>query len=132
MRLYRNIMSQHPMIRNQPKPKLLLDENFEPRIHLPKLNQLYDVKHVAEDLHKGGISDSAVYALAVKQGRLVVTYNEKDFRSFAKTSVNSGVIGVSTNLTAAQIDTKLVALLKKSSQKGLYGAYHYISGESRS
>jgi len=120
------------MIRNQPKPKLLLDENFEPRIHLPKLNQLYDVKHIAEDLHKGGLPDSEVYALAVQQGRLVVTYNEKDFRSYAETSEKSGVIGVSTNLTAAQIDTKLVALLRKSSQKSLYGTYHYISGESRS
>ncbi|MBA3723698.1 MAG: DUF5615 family PIN-like protein [Candidatus Levybacteria bacterium] len=112
------------------KPKLLLDENFEPRIYLPKLNRLYDIKHVAEDLHKGGIEDRKVYEIAVKQERIVVTYNEKDFRSFAHVSEKSGVIGISTNLTPTQIDTKLAALLKKTSSKSLYGAFHYISGET--
>ena len=74
------------MSNNPPKPKLLLDENFEPRSYLPKLNQLYDVKHVVDDLHKNGLKDHKVYELAVEQGRLVVTYNYKDFLPFADKS----------------------------------------------
>jgi hypothetical protein len=89
------------------------------------------VKHVAEDLHKSGLTDQAVYELAKKQGRLVVTYNHKDFRSFADKSLQSGIIGVSPNLTRMQIDTKLTALLRNTSQKNLYGAFHLVTGETR-
>jgi predicted nuclease of predicted toxin-antitoxin system len=90
------------------------------------------VKHITKDLQKSGLSDHKVYEVAKEQGRLVVTYNDKDFLPFAETSEHSGVIGVSSNLTPPQIDTKLVALLRKSSQKRLYKAFTYISGESRS
>jgi predicted nuclease of predicted toxin-antitoxin system len=112
------------------KHKLLLDENFRPRTRFPKLNELYDVKHIADDLRKGGLRDREVYEVARSQKRLVITYNDKDFRPFADKSTESGIIGVSPNLTLAQIDTKLVAFLKKANQKSLYGAFHYISGES--
>jgi predicted nuclease of predicted toxin-antitoxin system len=118
------------MSHNLSKPKLLLDENFQPRIRFPKVNELYDVKHVAEDLRKGGLEDQQVYELAVKLGRIVVTYNVKDFLPFAESSEHSGVIGVSANLTPPQIDTKLVALLRKSSPKQLHKAFNYISGET--
>jgi predicted nuclease of predicted toxin-antitoxin system len=118
------------MTHNPSKPKLLLDENFEPRKHLPKLNQLYDVKHIVKDLHISGLADPDVYALAAKLNRLVVTYNEKDFLPLARTSQQSGVIAVSANLTPTQIDTKLISLLRRRSLRQLYGAFHYISGES--
>src|SRR3954452_17115055 len=118
------------MSHNQHKPKLLLDENFEPRKLLPTLNRLYDVKHITKDLQKSGLADQKVYELAKEQGRLVVTYNDKDFLPFAETSEHSGVIGVSANLNPHQIDTKLVALLRKSSRKQLYRAFNYISGET--
>ena len=117
---------------NPSKPKLLLDENFDTRPYLPILNQSYDVKHVTADLHRSGLSDEEVYELAVKQGRVVVTYNYKDFRPFATKSQHSGVIGVSTNLTRAQVDTKLTALIRKTPTKSLYGAAHYVSRETRS
>jgi Domain of unknown function (DUF5615) len=65
---------------------------------------LYEVKHVAEDLHKSGLTDQAVYELAKQQGRLIVTYNHKHFRPFADKSVQSGIIGVSANLSPSQID----------------------------
>ncbi len=113
------------------KPKFLLDENFPIRVYLPLLNSRYDVKHVSEDLQKDGIKDPEVYELAKQQKRLVVTYNDKDFRSFADTSLESGIIGISQNLTFTQIDTKLVAFLKKTSIKSLYGSFHYISGETK-
>jgi len=131
---WRNLLTKstmRPMVSKTSKPKLLLDENCRPRKRFPKLNSLYDVKHVAEDLHKSGLKDREVYELAKEQGRLVVTYNDKDFLPFADKSEDSGVIGVSPNLSTAQIDTKLVALLRKSNRKSLYAAFHYISGETR-
>jgi predicted nuclease of predicted toxin-antitoxin system len=118
------------MIHKTFKPKLLLDENFPIRVYFPILNSRYDVKHISEDLHKDGIKDPEVYELAKQQKRLVVTYNNKDFRPFADMSQESGIIGISQNLTFSQIDTKLAALLKKNSSKNLYGAFHYISGET--
>ena len=114
------------------KHKLLLDENFPQRTRLPKLNSLYDVKHVALDLHKAGTKDPQVYQLACQENRLLVTYNFSDFRSLPKPSDTGGVVGVSGNLTYSQIDTKLVAYLKKQNPKNLYGKANYISGESRS
>src|SRR3954469_2154577 len=114
------------------KHKLLLDENFPQRTRLPKLNSLYDVKHVALDLNKAGIKDPQVYALACREHRLLITRNFADFRSLAKpTDRGGGVVGVSGNLTYSQIDTKLVSYLKKENPKHLYGKAHYISGESR-
>ena len=113
------------------KPKLLLDENFSPRSRLPKLNQRYDVKHIRDDFGLVGLKDPPVYAVAVKEQRLLITFNPDDFRPLVANKEASGVIGVSHNLTDAQIDTKLVALLRKTSPKSLYGAFHYISGETR-
>ena len=120
------------MIRIHTKPKLLLDENFPPRQRLPKLNQRYDVKHIRDDFGLVGLKDPPVYEVAVKEHRLLITFNPDDFRPLVENREASGVIGVSHNLTDAQIDTKLVALLNKTSPKRLYGAFHYISGETRS
>jgi predicted nuclease of predicted toxin-antitoxin system len=120
-----------PMIRMHTKPKLLLDENFPPRARLPKLNQRYDVKHIRDDFGFVGLKDPQVYEVAVKEHRLLVTFNPDDFRPLVENREASGVIGVSHNFTNAQIDTKLVALLRKMSRKRLYGQFHYISGESR-
>jgi predicted nuclease of predicted toxin-antitoxin system len=118
------------MTRKLYKHKLLLDESFPVRVYLRKLNALYDVKHVSGDLHKDGIRDGLVYELAQKLGRLIITHNDRDFRPFAEKSNKTGVVGVSQNLKPEQIDTKLVAFLKKQSPQSLYGAFHYISGES--
>jgi predicted nuclease of predicted toxin-antitoxin system len=118
------------MIRKTFKPKLLLDENFPPRIRFPKLNQRYDVKHIRDDFGISGIKDPPVYEVAKKQRRLLITFNPKDFRALSEGGEESGVIGVSHNLTNAQLDTKLVAFLRKTSPKRLYGSFHYISGET--
>jgi predicted nuclease of predicted toxin-antitoxin system len=119
------------MTRRPYKHKLLLDENFPPRRRFPKLNELYDVKHIILDLHqREGQDDPAVYEIARKQQRLLITRNFADFRNLPTPSDTAGVIGMSGNLTYNQIDTKLVAFLKKESSKSLYSASHYISGES--
>jgi predicted nuclease of predicted toxin-antitoxin system len=109
------------MLKRFYKHKLLLDENMPTRQDFPHLNKLFDVKHIRDDLHKDGLDDPQVYDLAVTLKRLVVTYNIKDFRKLAAQSLNSGVIGISAHLTFQQIDTKLTALLVKSSEKALAG-----------
>ena len=111
------------------KHKLLLDENFPIRKHFPTLNRRFDVKHIEADLNLSSLSDPEVYALARKEGRLVVTRNIKHFKELAQTSSNTGVIGVSENLTFDQVDKKLTALLNKSTKKSLLGKLTVISGE---
>jgi len=54
------------MVHHFYKHKLLLDENMPPRLEFPRLNGLFDVKHVRDDLNSGGLPDPQVYALAVK------------------------------------------------------------------
>ncbi len=111
------------------KPKLLLDEGVSKRHKFPRLNSRYDIKHIAADLRKDGSLDATVYSIAVSQKRLVVTLNVKDFIQFANKSKNSGIIGISPNLTTEQIDKKLTSLLSKSKPSDLYGKFIYISGE---
>lgn len=112
------------------KYSLLLDEGFPPKNYFPKLNSIHNLKHVVKDFKKGGISDADVFKLAIQTKRLIVTYNYKDFVEFAKTSKESGVIGVSANIQPQQIDKKLLSLLKKCSYADLYGRFNYISGET--
>src|SRR5436309_9507141 len=96
------------------KHKLLLDENLSPRTAFPHLNSTFDVKHVRDDLHRGGLPDPQVYYLAVKQQRILLTYNIKHFYQLAGTLKDAGIIGISPHLTSAQVDTKLTAMLTKS------------------
>src|SRR5690348_3179542 len=114
------------------KHKLLLDENFDPRFKFPRLNGMFDVKHLRDDLHKGGISDAQVYDLAVKLNRLIVTYNAKDFKALAPGSQETGIIGISPNLSSRHIDKKLTALLIKSNEKVLQGSYTSLTSETES
>ena len=112
------------------KHKLLLDENFPIRKYFHTSNRRFDVKHVGDDFNLEGLSDPEVYVLARKQGRLVVTRNIKDFKELALTGNDTGVIGISPNLTFDQIDKKLTALLNKSTKKSLFGKLTTISGET--
>lgn len=105
------------------KHKLLLDEGFPPRSYFPMLNQRFDVKHIKTDLRKIGLPDNEIYALAVQLGRLIVTYNDKDFKPLAPASKETGVIGVPPTTPYPTVDKKLTALLTKSSMKALQGKY---------
>ena len=93
------------------------------RLTFPRLNELFDVKHIRDDLHRGGFSDTQVYDLAVEQNRLIVTYNVKDFKDLANRSQETGVIGVPAHLPPHQVDAKLTALLMRSNGKALVGKY---------
>lgn len=112
------------------KHKLLLDEGFLLRKRLPILNSRFDVKHITADLGHEGLNDEKVYKLGALLKRLIVTFNDKDFKDFANKSKNTGVIGISTNLTADQLDKKLTALLTKAGPRELFRKFVYISGET--
>jgi predicted nuclease of predicted toxin-antitoxin system len=109
------------------KHKLLFDENMPNRRSFPRLNELFDVKHIRDDLNNAGMADPQVFSLAAKLKRLLVTYNIKDFRSIATQNQNTGVIGISPHLQLHQIDAKLTALLFRSSEKVLLGKYTSLS-----
>jgi len=108
----------------------LLDENFPVRSYFPNLNRRYDVKHITKDLNIASLPDAKVYKLAQKSGRIIVTYNVKDFIPLIENDPKAGVIGVSPNLPPDQVDKKLTALLNKSTQKSLLGKLTTIAGEA--
>src|SRR6266566_8802649 len=112
-----------PMSPKFHKFKLLLDENMPGRRAFATLNHLFDVKHIALDLKKDGIPDEAVYQEAVKTQRLIVTFNGDDFKPFVAKSSGTGIIAVSDNLPTSRIDSKLVALLVRSTPHTLYGKF---------
>lgn len=111
------------------KFKLLLDENMPPRQRFPRLNSRYDIKHVRDDLHKSGLLDPAVFALASKLQRIIITFNGDDFRGMVS-STETGVINISPNLRYEQIDTKLTSLLTKSNANAIYGKFTNLTGET--
>ncbi|MDO8460974.1 MAG: DUF5615 family PIN-like protein [bacterium] len=103
--------------------KLLLDEGLYPRKSLPRINNRHDVKHIKHDLRLGGVKDKDIYDIAIKQKRIITTYNTRDFRKLAKQNNRSGVIGISQRLTPDKIDTRLNSILSKNSEKTFYGKY---------
>src|SRR5262245_25138270 len=112
------------------KHKLLFDEGLPPRIRFPRLNQRYDVKHIAHDLGQGGTTDKAIYNLAQQEHRLVITLNPKDFAPFIQSNHGTGVIGLSSALSTEQIDIKVTALLARSTEKALYGKLISLTSET--
>lgn len=107
--------------------KLLLDEGLYPRKSLPRINNRHDVKHIKHDFHLGGIKDEEIYKMAVKQKRIIITYNTRDFKKMARYSSDSGIIGVSQGLTPDQLDTRFNAILSKNLRKTFYRKYTPLS-----
>ena len=112
------------------KHKLLFDEGLPFPVKYPRTNARYDLKHILGDLKRSGLSDEKVYAFAVKTKRLLVIFNIKDYKELASKSKNTGIIGISQNLTTEQIDKKLGALLDRSKASTLYGKLTMITGET--
>jgi hypothetical protein len=86
------------------------------------LNEFFDVKHIKYDLHHGGMDDQEIYALAVKQGRIILTKNVKDFRVLLRED-SLGVIGIPETWTPARLDSKLTALFKHHGPNYFRGRY---------
>lgn len=109
--------------------KLLLDENLQPRQRYPRLNEHFDVKHVEHDLHRGGVTDPVVYDIAVSEGRIVLTEDERHFRSQVGTKDDTGVIAIPPHWTPKQVDSKLTALLMRHGPNYFAGKYHTLTEE---
>ena len=105
------------------KHKLLLDEGLYKRQSLSRTNSRYNIRHIKMDLHKAGAKDEEIFAIACKQKRVIVTANPKDFKKLLGKVRDTGIIGVTQKLTPEQLDTKLNALLSKSTEKTFYGKY---------
>lgn len=112
------------------KHKLLLDEGIPYRNRFPILNHRFDAKHIKGDLNYTALSDDEIFKFALKQQRLIVTYNYKDFKELVQTSKSTGVIGIDINLSYDQTDKKLTSLLNKSSKNSLFGKLTLIPGSS--
>jgi hypothetical protein len=117
-----------------PKPfykhKLLLDEHLPPRQVLASLNAHFDAKHISHDFNLAGLPDSAIYELALKQGRIILTINVKDFRPLIRDD-SPGVIGIPENWTEKRIDTKLTALLMHHGPNYFRGCYRSLAAEDQ-
>lgn len=81
-----------------------------------------------EDLHLGRLLDPEVYQVVVKQQLILLTYNIKHFRQLGGIRNDAGIIGIPPHYTSAQVDTKLTALLTKSTPNTLQGKYIPLSG----
>ena len=114
------------MLRKFYKHKLLLDEGFHLRSRLPITNSRFNIKHVSADFGKSSLPDPEVYLLAHKQGRILITYNVKDFKKLVDKKM-AGIIGISPNLPLSQIDKKLTALLMKNTKKKHWGKLMMIN-----
>lgn len=112
-----------------PKPfykhKILLDEHLYHRRAYPALNEHFDVKHIKDDLHYGGMLDPLIYELAVNQGRIILTTNVKDFRPLLRED-SPGVIGIPEAWSSTRVDTKLTALLMRHGPNYFRGRYHSL------
>jgi hypothetical protein len=107
-----------PMPKPFYKHKLLLDEHMPPRQVLPRLNAHFDVKHIKHDLHHGGMDDELIHELSVKQGRIILTINIKDFRPLLRED-SPGVISIPETWSTSRLDTQITALLMQ------HGANHF-------
>ena len=101
-----------------------------PRQRFPRLNSRYDVKHIRDDLNHIGLKDPEVYSLVDNLRRLIITFNGDDFKKLVGKSTKTGVINVSANMRNEHIDTKLTALLTKSSPRVLLGTFTDLTGET--
>jgi len=102
-----------------------------PRSDFPRLNHLFDLKHISIDFKKVGLSDEKVYQEAAKLHRIIVTFNGDDFIALARKSKNTGILSLSDNLSSEQIDTKLTALLLRNTPTSLYGKFTTLTGETK-
>lgn len=113
------------------KHKILLDENFPNKSFLPILNSKFTLKHIAKDLKHDGWPDYQIYNFAAKNKMIIITFNIKDFVDFVDINQNTGIVGVSHNLSNEDIDKKLTALFTRSSKRILFGKLTTISGETK-
>ena len=117
-----------------PKPfykhKTLLDEHLPPRQVLSRLNHHFDVKHIKHDLNLASLPDPEIYELALSQGRMILTINDKDFRPLLGED-SPGIIGIPEAWSENRIDSKLTALLMRHGSNYFRGRYRSLAAEDQ-
>ena len=110
------------------KHKTLLDEQVSPRQFFPRLNEHFDVKHIKHDLNLASLPDLAIYELALKQGRIILTKNVKDFRPLLRED-SPGIISIPETWATSRVDSKLTALLMRHGPNYFRDRYHPLAAE---
>jgi hypothetical protein len=77
----------------------LIDEMYPPTVAEAVRKAGHDVTSILENPSTRGISDDAVYALAVSQNRAVVTENAADFLTILRQEVAAGKAAASLVVT---------------------------------
>ena len=107
--------------------KILLDENMPNRSKLSRLNGIFHVLHIRDDLRKTGLKDPEVYNLAKENKRILVTFNGNDFRKLVKKTDEVGVISVPATMSLEKIDKNLSSLFIKSTESTFRGKFILLS-----
>lgn len=111
------------MVHKLHKHKILLDENMPNRIKLSRLNGIFDIVHVRDDLKKAGVKDPEVYKLAKRLKRILITFNGHDFKKLLQKDDGIGVISVPATMPEDQIDKKLTALFIQGRENTFKGKF---------
>jgi len=111
------------------KHKLLFDEGMPPRRWYTRLNEHFDVKHIAHDFNMAGADDVDIYQLACKQKRIIVTINRDDFADLVGTREDAGAISVPDGHNAARVDSKLTSLLMRKTPNFFQGRLIALGGK---
>jgi predicted nuclease of predicted toxin-antitoxin system len=113
------------MVAKQPKagstkPKFLLDEGLPPRRVLKTCNQTWDIKHIRDDYGLGGATDRTVYDLANSEGRILITFNVKDFKKL-QNKEHLSIIAISPNIPTEKLDSLIKKQAMSLSPSNLHG-----------
>lgn len=110
-----------------PRPgrhNLLLDEMFPKKDKFPVLNKLHNLRHIVHDLKGSGLKDSEVVFLAKKQGRILISKNDKHMIEICKTK-KVQLISITETMPEEEIDKKIVAELNNwTSEKTILKISH--------
>jgi predicted nuclease of predicted toxin-antitoxin system len=70
--------------------RLLLDELFPPEIARALRTQGHEVRAIQEEPAQRGLADAEVLAMAIREGRALLTENVRDFRPLAAALLKRG------------------------------------------
>jgi len=107
--------------RKKKKFRILLDSAFAKPDLFPKIKKRANVVHVVHNL---GLpfqaEDEEIYQKATKENRFILTINFDDFKKLVKKG-GPGIIGIESQLSNEQIDTKVYKFLANKDPKDFIG-----------
>lgn len=102
------------------KPKFLLDEGLPPRKVLKSCNQTWNIKHVRDDFGLGGATDIAVFEVAKKENRILITFNTKDFRKLLSKH-DPSILDISSKIPTDKLDALIMKQVMSLGSSDLNG-----------